>query len=118
MICHHFPLLCCHVCFFPHNVHLFDELFLNAVLLVGLEKGKQGLFFAHRTTTQHHRQTLEQGGLPVERLVLLVLCGGTFLSTCKDNQTEAENTHIINSLGYKTTNNELTGSLIPSCALR
>lgn len=47
-------------------------MFLYVVLFVGLEEGKQSLFFADRATTQHNRQGLQQRGFAVERLVLLV----------------------------------------------
>lgn len=53
--------------------YLFDELLLEVVLFVGLEKCKQTLFFTNGAATQHDRQTLQQGGLSVEALVLLIL---------------------------------------------
>lgn len=50
-------------------LYLIDELFVNAVLLVGLKERKQGLLLTHGAAGHHHRDAFQQGRPSIKGLV-------------------------------------------------
>lgn len=59
----------------PLILHLFNQVLVDAVLLVGLKEGEESLLLTHGAAAHHHGQAFQQSRLTVKGLIRQVFRG-------------------------------------------